>query len=84
MPKEKKMTDIVERLRKRAITWLSFGWGNNDIYDEAANEIELLRLALDAASRDCGKKDGKIEELQNHQRYEIKFFKSMIPTKKDE
>jgi len=41
-----KMTDIVERLRKRAITWLSFGWGNNDIYDEAANEIERLREAL--------------------------------------
>jgi len=37
------MTDIVERLRKRAITWLSFGWGNNDIYDEAADEIERLR-----------------------------------------
>jgi len=35
--------DIVERLRKRAATWLSVGWGNNDIFDEAANEIERLR-----------------------------------------
>ena len=35
--------DIVERLRKRANQWLSFGWGNNDIFDEAADEIERLR-----------------------------------------
>jgi len=35
--------DIVERLRKRAATWLSVGWGNNDIFDEAANTIEQLR-----------------------------------------
>lgn len=35
--------DIVERLRKRAATWVSVGWGNNDIFDEAANEIERLR-----------------------------------------
>jgi hypothetical protein len=40
------MTDIVERLRKRAATWVSVGWGNNDIFDEAANEIELLRKQL--------------------------------------
>ena len=38
--------DIVERLRKRAATWVSVGWGNNDIFDEAANEIERLREAL--------------------------------------
>ena len=38
--------DIVERLRKRAATWVSVGWGNNDIFDEAANEIEQLRKAL--------------------------------------
>jgi len=38
--------DIVERLRKRAATWLSVGWGNNDIFDEAANEIERLRVVL--------------------------------------
>ena len=37
------MMDIVERLRKRAATWVSVGWGNNDIFDEAANEIERLR-----------------------------------------
>jgi len=44
-------------LRKRAVTWLSFGWGNNDIYDEAANEIERLREALEKISDDdnwCG------------------------------
>jgi len=35
--------DIVERLRKRAATWVSVGWGNNDIFDEAADEIERLR-----------------------------------------
>ena len=38
--------DIVERLRKRAATWVSFGWGNNDIFDEAANTIERLRGVL--------------------------------------
>jgi len=40
------MNDIVERLRKRAATWVSVGWGNNDIFDEAANEIEQLRGVL--------------------------------------
>jgi len=38
--------DIVERLRKRAATWVSVGWGNNDIFDEAANTIEKLRGVL--------------------------------------
>ena len=38
--------DIVERLRKRAATWVSVGWGNNDIFDEAANTIERLRGVL--------------------------------------
>ena len=38
--------DIVKRLRKRAATWVSVGWGNNDIFDEAANTIERLRDAL--------------------------------------
>jgi hypothetical protein len=38
--------DIVERLRKRAATWVSVGWGTNDIFDEAADEIERLRGAL--------------------------------------
>ena len=38
--------DIVERLRKRAATWVSVGWGNNDIFDEAANTIERLRGIL--------------------------------------
>jgi len=40
------MYDIVERLRKRAATWVSVGWGNNDIFDEAANTIEQLRGVL--------------------------------------
>ena len=40
------MMDIVERLRKRAATWVSVGWGNNDIFDEAANTIERLRGVL--------------------------------------
>ena len=39
--------DIVERLRKRAATWVSVGWGNNDIFDEAADEIERLRKEVD-------------------------------------
>ena len=38
--------DIVERLRNRAATWVSVGWGNNDIFDEAANTIERLRGVL--------------------------------------
>ena len=38
--------DIVKRLRKRAATWVSVGWGNNDIFDEAANTIERLRGVL--------------------------------------
>ena len=35
--------DIVERLREQVATWLSLGWGNGNIFDEAANEIERLR-----------------------------------------
>ena len=35
--------DIVERLREQADSWLSFGWDNDDIFDDAANEIERLR-----------------------------------------
>jgi hypothetical protein len=38
--------DIVERLRKRAATWVSVGWGTNDIFDEAADEIVRLRGVL--------------------------------------
>jgi len=45
--------DIVERLRKRAATWLSVGWGNNDIFDEAADEIERLREALNKYDCSC-------------------------------
>ena len=39
--------DIVERLRERAASWLSFDWDNDDIFDDAANEIERLREALE-------------------------------------
>ena len=38
--------DIVERLRKRAASWLSFDWDNDDIFDDASDEIERLRDAL--------------------------------------
>jgi hypothetical protein len=56
--------DIVERLRKRAVIWLSFGWGNNDIYDEAAYEIERLREELaETKLCSCRKRDQEIEQL---------------------
>ena len=35
--------DIVERLRERTATWVSVGWDNDDIFDDAANEIERLQ-----------------------------------------
>ena len=35
--------DIVKRLREQADSWLSFGWDTDDIFDDAANEIEKLR-----------------------------------------
>ena len=35
--------DIVKRLRKRAASWLSFDWDNDDIFDDAAKEIERLQ-----------------------------------------
>ena len=35
--------DIAERLRKRAASWLSFDWDNDDIFNDAANEIERLQ-----------------------------------------
>ena len=35
--------DIVKRLRERTATWVSVGWDNDDIFDDAANEIERLR-----------------------------------------
>ena len=42
--------DIVERLRKRDAIWLSVGWDNNDIFDEAADEIERLRRDVEEAN----------------------------------
>ena len=44
--------DIVERLRKRAASWLSFDWDNDDIFDDAANEIERLREALEDIAKE--------------------------------
>ena len=35
--------DIVERLRERTATWVSVGWDNDDIFDDAAKEIERLQ-----------------------------------------
>ena len=42
--------DSVERLRKRDAIWLSVGWDNNDIFDEAADEIERLRRDVEEAN----------------------------------
>ena len=44
--------DIVKRLRKRAASWLSFDWDNDDIFDDAANEIERLRDALEDIAKE--------------------------------
>lgn len=44
--------DIVKRLRKRAASWLSFDWDNDDIFDDAANEIERLREALEDIAKE--------------------------------
>ena len=38
--------DIVKRLREQADSWLSFGWDNDDIFDDAANEIERLQKQI--------------------------------------
>jgi len=59
--------DIVERLRKRAATWVSVGWGNNDIFDEAANEIERLRNKvqwLEMCENTVVKQNAEIERLR--------------------
>jgi len=59
--------DIVERLRKRAATWLSVGWGNNDIFDEAADEIERLRNKvrwLEMCENTVVKQNAEIERLR--------------------
>lgn len=45
------MTDIVERLRKLADRERPYG-SLPDTLDEAANEIEHLRLALEVAAND--------------------------------
>ena len=37
------MTDIVERLRATGIDY-TVEWGSGELYDEAADEIERLRL----------------------------------------
>jgi len=66
------MMDIVERLRKRAATWVSVGWGNNDIFDEAANTIERLREQAHYHYEHGLKKDVEIENL----REEIEYLKA--------
>ena len=54
--------DIVERLRKRAANWVSVGWGNNDIFDEAANTIERLRGALKTFADNVRKTNSGIDK----------------------
>ena len=46
------MMDIVKRLREQADSWLSFDWDNDDIFDDAANEIERLREALEDIAKE--------------------------------
>jgi len=78
--------DIVERLRKRAATWVSVGWGNNDIFDESANEIERLWNKvrwLEMCESTVVKQDNEIERLRKEnarQRQEIMLLNSMIQT----
>lgn len=43
MMKKTETVDIVKKLRERSQRWLSAGWGNNDLFDAAADEIERLR-----------------------------------------
>ena len=38
--------DIVKRLREQANSWLSLDWDNDDIFDDAANEIERLQKQI--------------------------------------
>ena len=52
--------DIVKRLRKRAASWLSFDWDNDDIFDDAANEIERLRDALEDIAKEQSAKSAII------------------------
>ena len=52
--------DIVKRLRKRAASWLSFDWDNDDIFDDAANEIERLREALEDIAKEQSAKSAII------------------------
>ena len=56
--------DIVERLREQADSWLSFGWDNDDIFDDAANEIERLREQAHYHYEHGLKKDVEIERLR--------------------
>ena len=56
--------DIVKRLREQAASWLSFGWDNDDIFDDAANEIERLREQAHYHYENGLKKDVEIERLR--------------------
>ena len=58
------MNDIVERLREQAATWLSFGWDNDNIFDDATNEIERLQEQAHYHYENGLKKDVEIERLR--------------------
>jgi hypothetical protein len=48
------MTDIVERLRASAATWVEQGGYSPNLHEDAADEIEKLRKGwLDQAARDA-------------------------------
>ena len=80
--------DIVERLRKRAATWVSVGWGNNDIFDEAANEIERLWNKvqwLEMCETTVVKQDNEIERLRgNEKKYQAIISKLIAKKVADE
>ena len=52
--------DIVKRLRERTATWVSVGWDNDDIFDDAADEIERLREALEDIAKEQSAKSAII------------------------
>jgi hypothetical protein len=73
--------DIVERLRKRANQWLSFGWGNNDIFDEAADEIERLQEEIFSLRTEAHFDDqalGSYQEVNERLEEEIKRLREAL------
>ena len=76
--------DIVERLRKRAATWVSVGWGNNDIFDEVANEIERLRREREIFSQaldDANEWGGELYADNERLREALDFYAEVDPNK---